>query len=89
MKKFLIATVMLLGSISLVNAEQFRVGIAVMGAGFEADGAKEVFSGDHSSNTTSTKVTKSSSSMNTVTTRRPILRYYNIAPSRRGQNIQI
>ena len=58
MKKFLIATVVLLGSISLANAEQFRVGVAVMGAGFEADGAKEIFSGDHSSNTTSTKVTK-------------------------------
>ena len=57
MKKFLIATVVLLGSISFANAEQYRVGISVMGAGFEADGAKEVFSGDHSSNTTSTKRT--------------------------------
>ena len=62
MKKFLIATAVLLGSISLANAEQFRVGISVMGAGFEADGAKEIFSGDHSSNTTSTKVTKDSAS---------------------------
>ena len=61
MKKFLIAVVVLLGSISLANAERFRVGIAVMGAGFEADGAKEIFSGDHSSNTTSTKVTKNTS----------------------------
>ncbi len=61
MKKFLIATVVLLGSISFANAEQFRVGISVMGAVFEADGAKEVFSGSHSSNTTSTKVTKNSS----------------------------
>ena len=58
MKKFLIATVVLLGSISFANAEQFRVGVAVMGAGFEADGAQEIFSGDHSSNTTTTKVTK-------------------------------
>ena len=57
MKKFLIATVVLLGSISFASAEQYRVGISVMGAGFEADGAKEVFSGDHSSNTTSTKRT--------------------------------
>ena len=57
MKKFLIATVVLLGSISFANAEQYRVGISVMGAGFEADGAKEIFSGSHSSNTTSTKVT--------------------------------
>ena len=62
MKKFLIATAVLLGSISLANAEQFRVGISVMGAGFEADGAKEIFSGDHSSNTTSTKVTKDTAS---------------------------
>ena len=62
MKKILIATVVLLGSISLANAEQFRVGISVMGAGFEADGAQEIFSGNHSSNTTSTKVTKDTSS---------------------------
>ena len=62
MKKILIAITVLLGSISLANAEQFRVGISVMGAGFEADGAKEIFSGDHSSNTTSTKVTKDSAS---------------------------
>ena len=61
MKKFLIATVVLLGSITLANAEQYRVGVSVMGAGFEADGASEIFSGDHSSNTTSTKVTKKSS----------------------------
>ena len=54
MKKFLIATVVLLGSISFANAEQFRVGVSVMGAVFEADGAKEIFSGDHSSNTTTT-----------------------------------
>ncbi len=57
MKKFLIATVVLLGSISFANAEQYRVGISVMGAVFEADGAKETFSGSHSSNTTSTKRT--------------------------------
>ena len=61
MKKFLIATVVLLGSISLANAEQFRIGVSIMGAAFEADGAKEIFSGDHSSNTTSTKVTKNTS----------------------------
>jgi hypothetical protein len=61
MKKFLIATVVLLGSISLANAEQFRIGVSVMGAVFEADGAKEIFSGDHASNTTSTKVTKTAS----------------------------
>ena len=58
MKKFLIATVVLLGSISFANAEQFRVGISVFGGVFEADGAKEIFSGDHSSNATTATVTK-------------------------------
>ena len=52
------ATVVLLGSISFANAEQFRVGVSVFGGKFEADGAKELFSGDHSSNTTTTDVTK-------------------------------
>ena len=61
MKKFLLATVVLLGSISLANAEQFRVGVSVFGGAFEVDGAKEIFSGDHSSNTTTTKVTKNAS----------------------------
>ena len=58
MKKFLIATVVLLGSMSLANAERFNIGVTVTGGVFEADGASEIFSGDHSSNTTSTKVTK-------------------------------
>ena len=57
MKKFLIAAVVLLSSITLANAE-IRLGASVMYGVFEADGAKEIFSGDHSSNTTSTKVTK-------------------------------
>ena len=58
MKKFLIATVVLLGSISFANAEQYRVGISVLGGVFEADGAKEVFSGAHAGNATATTVTK-------------------------------
>ena len=61
MKKFLLAAVVLLGSISLANAERFNLGVTVTGALFEADGAEEIFSGDHSSNTTTTKVTKKSS----------------------------
>ena len=61
MKKFLIATVVLLSSITLANAEQFRIGASAMYGGFEVDGASEIFSGDHSSNTTTTKVTKKSS----------------------------
>ena len=64
MKKFLLATVVLLGSISLANAERFNLGINVSGGLFEADGAEEIFSGDHSSNTTTTKVTKKSSAEN-------------------------
>ena len=59
MKKFLLAAVVLLGSISLANAERFSLGVTVTGGVFEADGAQEIFSGNHSSNTTSTKVTKS------------------------------
>ena len=61
MKKFLLAAVVLLGSISLANAERFSMGITVSGGVFEADGAQEIFSGNHSSNTTSTKVTKNAS----------------------------
>ena len=61
MKKFLIATVVLLGSISLANAEQFRIGVSLMGAVFEADGATETFSGNHAGNRSSTKVTKNTS----------------------------
>jgi len=62
MKKFLIAAVVLLGSMSLANAERFSMGVTVTGGVFEADGASEIFSGDHSSNTTTTKVTKNSAS---------------------------
>tara|TARA_B100000242_G_scaffold16240_1_gene10022 strand:+ start:561 stop:1259 length:699 start_codon:yes stop_codon:yes gene_type:complete len=58
MKKFLLAAVVLLGSVSLANAEKFSMGVSVTGGVFEADGASEIFSGNHSSNTTSTKVTK-------------------------------
>ena len=61
MKKFLLATVVLLGSISLANAERFSLGVSVLGGEFSVDGASETFSGDHSSNTTSTKVVKKSS----------------------------
>ena len=61
MKKILIAIFVLLGSISLANAEQFRVGVSVMGAGFEADGAEERFTGDHSGNRSTTDRTIKSS----------------------------
>ena len=58
MKKFLLAAVVLLGSVSFANAERFSLGVTVTGGVFEADGASEIFSGDHSSNTTTTQVTR-------------------------------
>jgi hypothetical protein len=58
MKKFLIAAVVLLGSISLANAERFSIGITATGAVFEADGASELFTGDHAGNRSSTNVEK-------------------------------
>ena len=59
MKKFLIAAIVLLGSISLANAERFSLGATVSGGVFSADGASELFSGDHSGNRSTTDVTKS------------------------------
>ena len=61
MKKFLLAVVVLLGSMSLANAEKFSMGVTVSGGVFEADSASEIFSGNHSSNTTTAQVTKSTS----------------------------
>ena len=58
MKKFLIAAVVLLGSISLANAERFSIGVTATGAVFEADGASELFTGDHAGNRSSTNVEK-------------------------------
>ena len=62
MKKFLIAIVALMTSISFANAERFSMGVTVKGGVFEADGASEIFSGDHAGNRSSTKVTKSTAS---------------------------
>ena len=62
MKKFLIAIVALMTSISFANAERFSLGVTVKGGVFEADGASEIFSGDHAGNRSSTKVTKSTAS---------------------------
>tara|TARA_B100000963_G_C22581757_1_gene651165 strand:- start:529 stop:1230 length:702 start_codon:yes stop_codon:yes gene_type:complete len=59
MKKFLLAAAVLLGSISLANAERFSMGVTVAGGVFEADGASEVFSGAHAGNRGNTTVTKS------------------------------
>ena len=60
MKKFLIATLVLLGSISLANADRVSVGVSLTGAVFDAEGAKEIFSGNHAGDVASTKVIKNS-----------------------------
>ena len=65
MKKFLLATLVLLGSISLANAERFSLGVSLTGAVMEATGAKEIFSGSHAGNAASSaKVTKNTSDEN-------------------------
>tara|TARA_B100001057_G_scaffold344276_1_gene345263 strand:- start:1429 stop:2115 length:687 start_codon:yes stop_codon:yes gene_type:complete len=60
MKKLVYTAMFLLGFTSYVNAGGINVGVSVTGGVFDAAGS-EVFSGDHSSNTTSGKVTKKSS----------------------------
>ena len=60
MKKFLIAAVVLLGSISLANAEKFSIGVTATGAVFQADSMSERFTGNHAGDRSSTDVTKSS-----------------------------
>jgi hypothetical protein len=63
MKKTLIVFFMFILPLTAAKAiEGVNVGISVMGGVFEADGAKEKFTGDHSSNTTTTDVTKTTSS---------------------------
>jgi len=63
MKKILTAIFMFILPLTTAKAiEGVNVGISVMGGVFEADGAKEKFTGDHSSNTTTTDVTKTTSS---------------------------
>ena len=61
MKKLLLEAVVLLGSISLANAERFSMGVTVSGGVFEADGASEIFSGAHVSGANATTVTKTTS----------------------------
>ena len=51
---------MLLGSISLANADRVSVGVSLTGAVFDAEGAKEIFSGNHAGDVASTKVIKNS-----------------------------
>ena len=60
MKKLVYTAMFLLGFTSYVNAGGVNIGVSVTGGVFDAAGS-EVFSGDHSSNTTSGKVTKKSS----------------------------
>ena len=63
MKKILITFFMFILPLTAAKAiEGVNVGISVMGGVFEADGAKEKFTGNHSSNRATTDVTKTTSS---------------------------
>ncbi len=62
MKKFLLAAALTLFAFSTAQAEQVRIGATLKAGVFEVDEASEIFSGNHSSNTTSTTVTKKASS---------------------------
>ena len=63
MKKLIYTAIFLLGFTSYVNASGVNIGVSVTGGVFDAAGS-EVFSGDHSSNASSTKITKKSSAEN-------------------------
>ena len=58
MKKFLIAAVVLLGSISVANAERFSIGVTAKAGAFKADGASELFTGNHAGDRATTNVEK-------------------------------
>ena len=60
MKKLIYIAIFLLGFTSYVNANGINIGVSITGGVFDATGS-EVFSGDHASNASSTKVTKKSS----------------------------
>ena len=60
MKKLIFISIFLLGLTSHVNANTVNVGVSLTGGVFDAAGS-EIFSGDHVSNASSTKVTKKSS----------------------------
>ena len=60
MKKFIYISMFLLGFTTYVNANSVNVGVSLTGGVFDAAGS-EIFSGDHVSNASSTKVTKKSS----------------------------
>ena len=61
MKKFLLAAVVLLGSISLANAERFSIGVTAKAGAFKADGASELFTGNHAGNRATTNIEKTNS----------------------------
>lgn len=61
MKKLIYIAMFLLGFTSYVNANGVNIGVSITGGVFDAAGS-EVFSGDHASDASSTKVTKASSS---------------------------
>ncbi len=60
MKKLIYISMFLLGFTSYVNANSVNVGVSLTGGVFDAAGS-EIFSGNHVSNASSTKVTKKSS----------------------------
>lgn len=62
MKKFLLATLMLFGFSTVANSAGVNIGVTLNGGAFEVDGASEVFSGTHASNSSSTTVNKNADS---------------------------
>ena len=61
MKKFLTIAAFMLFAFSSAQAEKVKIGVTLKAGVFEVDEASEIFSGNHSSNTTSTTVTKKAS----------------------------
>ena len=61
MKKFLTIAAFMLFAFSNAQAERVKIGVTLKAGVFEVDEASEIFSGNHSSNTTSTTVTKKAS----------------------------
>ena len=62
MKKFLIAILVLFGFATAANAQPgVNIGVSIAAGVFEAEGAKETFSGTHASDAASTEVNKKAS----------------------------
>lgn len=61
MKKFLIIAAFMLLGFSSAQAEKLKIGVTLKAGVFEVDEASEIFSGNHSSNSATTDVTKKAS----------------------------